>query len=81
MLCKMDNAPRQSAYVPVPNQRYFNDVFDTSGTRRLSNTELLAAAYVGCDPTSYKEAMRSEEADEWREACQYEMDALAKNDT
>jgi hypothetical protein len=42
---------------------------------------LLAAAYVGRDPASYTEAMRSEDSDQWSEACQYEMDALAKNGT
>ena len=42
---------------------------------------MLAAAFVGRDPATYAEAMRSAAADEWTEACQYEMDALAKNGT
>ena len=67
--------------MPVPNRRYFNDVFDTLGTRWLGNVELLAATYVGHDPASYNEAIWSKDADEWREACQYEMNALATNDT
>ena len=29
------------------------------------------------DPLTFKEAMSSEYADEWLEACQYDMDALA----
>jgi hypothetical protein len=43
---------------------------------------LLAAAYIGRDPASFTEAMRSEDSDQWsEEACQYKMDALAKNGT
>ena len=49
--------------------------------RWLGFAELLAAAYVGRDPASYAEAMRSVDAGEWTTACQYEMDALAKNGT
>ena len=48
---------------------------------RLSHAELLAAAYVGRDPASYAEAMRSTNADSWEEACQYEIDVLNKNKT
>jgi len=33
------------------------------------------------DPLTFKEAMRSTLAEEWRAACQYEIDALAKNCT
>ena len=66
--------------VPVPNCCYFNGD-NTEAGRWLGNAELLAAAYVGRDPTSYAEAMRSENADEWMKAYQYEIDALHKNDT
>ena len=48
---------------------------------RLGFAELLAAAFVGRDPATYAEAMRSAAADEWTKACQYEMDALTKNGT
>jgi hypothetical protein len=81
MLCEMDNAPRQSTCVPVPNPRYYNTDNVAIRGRRLGYAELLAAAYVGRDPASYSEAMRSADADQWSEACQYEIDALAKNGT
>src|SRR5579863_2434585 len=45
----------------------------------LSNAELLATAYIGRDPASYAEAMGSDNAVEWTDACQYEIDALSKN--
>ena len=48
---------------------------------RLGHAELLATAYVGRDPASYTEAMRSTNADSWEEACQYEIDMLNKNKT
>jgi hypothetical protein len=56
----------------------------TDEVRQLSLAELLAAAApaaVGRDPATYKEAMEATDAEEWAEACQYEMDALSKNDT
>ena len=40
---------------------------------------LATAAAKYHDPTTYWEAMASEQADEWCDVCQYEMDALAKN--
>ena len=63
------------------NPRYFNanNVAQMGG--RLGHAELLAAAYVGRDPVPYTEAMRSTNADSWKEACQYEIDALNKNKT
>ena len=33
------------------------------------------------DPATFREAMASDFADKWHEACKYEMDALAKNGT
>jgi Reverse transcriptase (RNA-dependent DNA polymerase) len=36
---------------------------------------------VGRDPASYAEAMKSVDAKQWSDACQYEIDALHKNDT
>ena len=36
---------------------------------------------MGRDPVTLAEAMGSKDADEWRSACQYELDALAKNKT
>jgi len=65
--------------VPVPTRRF--DGFVSTRNLRLGFAELLAAAYVGRDPASFTEAMRSEDSDQWSEACQYEMDALAKNGT
>jgi hypothetical protein len=81
MLHEMDNAPRQSMRVPVPNPRYYNTDNVAIRGRRLGYAELLATAYVGRDPASYSEAMRSADADQWSEACQYEIDVLAKNGT
>jgi hypothetical protein len=49
-------------------------------TGRITHTALIAAAEYH-DPFTYREAMSSEHADEWRDACQYEIDALAKNGT
>jgi len=57
---------------------------ETNEVRQLALAELLAAAApaaVGRDPATYKEAMEAADAEEWAEACQYEMDALSKNDT
>ena len=77
----MDAVPRRSKRDPVPNPRYItNNAVDARG-RRLGYAELLAAAFVGRDPASFSEAMRSADADQWTDACQYEMDALAKNGT
>jgi hypothetical protein len=81
MLHEMDNTPRRLMPVPVPNPRYYNTDNVAIRGRRLGYAELLAAAYVGRDPASYSEAMRSADADQWSEACQYEIDALAKNST
>src|SRR5258707_6015015 len=56
----------------------------TDKVRQLALAELLAAAApaaIGRDPVSYKEAMEAADAEEWAEACQYEMDALSKNNT
>ena len=81
LLREMDSAPRRTARVPVPNPRYSSSDNAARRGRRLGHAELLAAALVGRDPASFSEAMRSAEADEWRKACQYEIDALAKNGT
>src|SRR5258707_1425133 len=56
----------------------------TDEVRQLALAELLAVAApaaIGRDPVSYKEAMEAADAEEWAEACQYEMDALSKNNT
>ena len=42
---------------------------------------LIAAIANYKDPLIYKEAMELEFTNEWQEACQYEMNALAKNGT
>ena len=36
---------------------------------------------MGRDPASYTEAIKSVDAKQWNDACQYEIDALHKNDT
>ncbi len=49
----------------------------TDEVRQLALAELLAAAApsaIGQDPVSYKKAMEAANAEEWAEACQYEMD-------
>ena len=75
-------APRRTLRAPKPNPRYFNaDNVAPQWGRRLGYAELLAAALVGRDPATFEEAMHSNEAGEWMEACQYEIDALAKNGT
>ena len=81
ILREMDNVPRRSSRVPVPNRRYFNSDNADTRHRGLGNMELLAAAYIGRDPASYAEAMRSDNTTEWSNACQYEIDALSKNNT
>ena len=56
----------------------------TNEFRQLSLAELLAAAASAApsrDPSTYKEAMKGADAEEWTDACKYEMDALWKNDT
>jgi hypothetical protein len=67
----------------IPKARLWHPNADNVAQRgsRLSNVELLATAYVGRDPASYTEAMKSANVDSWEEACQYEMDALHKNET
>ena len=73
---------RQLAQIPVPNQRYINeDNAEVSGTWWLGHVELFAAAYMGRDLVTYAEALKSKDVDEWQKACQYEIDALHKNDT
>ena len=73
--------PRRSGRTPVPNPRYFNEDNAAQQGRRLGYAELLAAAFMGRDPAMYAEVMSSPEAEDWKEACQYEIDALAKNET
>ena len=43
--------------------------------------ELLAITYIGRDPASYVEAIRSNNTMEWTDVCQYKIDALSKNNT
>ena len=73
---------------PRPNPRYTGsdnaaDRGKGKGKRtsgQLTHVALLAAAEYQ-DPLTFKQAMSSDYADEWRAACQYEIDALAKNRT
>ena len=87
-------SPRRLRPNPRPNPRYINPenakcVQRETHTRDgggINNIKLLTALVYAAvaeyrDPQSFKEAMRSESADEWRKACRYEIDALAKNGT
>jgi hypothetical protein len=47
----------------------------------LLNALIHVATTEYRDPLTFKEAMQSALADEWQDACQYEIDALAKNGT
>ena len=80
LLREMDRVPWRLTCMPVPNPRYFNPDNVATGCQ-LGNAQLLATAYVGRDPASYAEAMRSENVDKWMEAYQYEIDTLSKNHT
>jgi hypothetical protein len=44
----------------------------------LSHSALLVAAEYQ-DSLTFREVMRLEQADQWHDTCQYEIDALAKN--
>jgi hypothetical protein len=81
LLHEMTSATRRTSRAPVPNPRYSSADNVAQRGRRLGYAELLAAALVGRDPLSYAEAMRSADAEEWKVACQYEIDMLAKNGT
>ena len=65
----------------MPNPWYFNADNAAQMGGRPSHAELLATAYIGRDPASYAEAMRSTNVDSWEEACQYEIDVLNRNKT
>ena len=56
-----------------------------NGTEGVSHIALLnALVYAAAeyrDPLTFMKAMKLVFANEWREACQYEIDALAKNGT
>ena len=87
-------SPRRLRPNPRPNPRYNNpDNVARSGvhTRARPDGELHHAALLNAlvhvataeyqDPLTFAEAMHSALADEWREACKYEIDALAQNGT
>jgi hypothetical protein len=65
-----------------PNPRFYNEdnVEFVQGSSRLGVAQLLAAAEIPGyrEPFTYKEAMGSNQADEWTEACQYGIDTLHK---
>jgi hypothetical protein len=54
MLREMDNTPRRSTHVPVPNPWYYNTDNVAIRGRRLGYAELLAAAYIGRDVMSQR---------------------------
>ena len=69
---------------PPQNPRYAKGNAIARVVSGVSHSELLAAAIHAAeyrDPLTYREAMGSDLADEWQSACQYEIDALAKNGT
>ena len=71
-----------STQVCIPNPWYVNsDNVVCSGVHRLGHVELLVAAHVGRDLVSFTEAMESVDSKQWSNACQYEIDALQKNNT
>ena len=77
-------SPQRLCKNPHPNLRYFglDNAAHVRWTGRLGQMALLAAATAEYhDPATYQEAMALEQADEWRDACQYEMATLAKNET
>ena len=47
----------------------------------LLNTLIQVATTESCNPLTFNEAMNSALADEWQDACQYEIDALNRNRT
>jgi len=81
LLREMDNAPRRSTRVRVPNPRFANADNTEFHGRRLGYAELMAAASEGSDPISLKEALSAPDADLWKEAMKYEMDMLHKAGT
>ena len=73
--------PRQN---PKYQQGNAVERVETTGPERVSPYELITAAIHAAeyrDPITFREAMSSDLADEWQSACQYEIDALAKNGT
>ncbi len=75
-------APQRSGCTCCPNPRYNLEDFDLDfeqGSSRLGVTQLLNTAGVPYrEPYTFKEAMGSVDAQAWLEACQYELDTLAK---
>ena len=70
---------------PKPNLKYFGEDNAThtpprKGKGCLTHTALLAAAEYN-DLLTFKQAMNLDDTNEWCNACQYEMDVLAKNGT
>ena len=63
-----------------PSQRQQQKQKKKRSSGQLSHLALLAAAEYQ-DPLTFKQAMASDYSDDWRAACQYEIDALAKNST
>ena len=56
----------------------------SSGGVWINNAQLLTTLIYATvanyqDPLSFQEAMGSEHANNWQDACQYKMDAMAKN--
>ena len=87
-------SPRRLRLNPRPNPRYNNpDNVERGRTRMrarpdgglqhaaLLNVLIYVATAEYPDPLTFTEAMESALADEWKEACAYEIDALAKNGT
>src|SRR5712672_41090 len=79
---RMGNELQRSKQALILNSRYFNsDNVETPRNHWLGHAELLATTYVGRDLASYTEAIKSVDAKQWNDTCQYEIDTLHKNDT
>jgi hypothetical protein len=78
----MPSPPRRTTRAHRPNPHFYNEdnTEFVQGSSRLGVAQLLAAAEIPGyrEPFTYKEAMGSNQADEWTEACQYEIDTLHK---
>ena len=85
---RLPPSPRRLRENPRPNPRFANpDNADRAPAqtrarnRGISHVALINEAAEYQDPLTFQEVMRLSFADDWRDACQYEIDALAKNGT
>ena len=70
--------------IPTPKRREYrgSGLEHMSATATASDIETAYVVYSGGEmPTTYKSAMESNDASNWNEACQSELDSLRKNET